>query len=272
MKPRILIGEMAKLHNISAQTLRYYDKIDLFKPGYIDEENNYRYYGIEQFAHLDSILFLKKLGVPLKDVRKYFNQRNLTSMIQTLEQNKIMILKEIELLKKQYDSIENKLSLIAEYSRGESFYKCRIKNIPLRKIAYLDFEGGGDEVGFEYGIKELSSLIKDDLSLFNGTIGCIIGIEELEKKRFNYFKSVAILFSDDNWSSLKDYPGGEFAVVAYKGKYEKGEEAYRRLLKWIRDNGYKISGEAVVLVIADSAFSNIEEEYINELQIPIKKP
>ncbi|WP_010294516.1 MerR family DNA-binding transcriptional regulator, partial [Clostridium senegalense] len=32
MKNKILIGEMAKLHNVSTQTLRYYDKIGLFKP------------------------------------------------------------------------------------------------------------------------------------------------------------------------------------------------------------------------------------------------
>lgn len=57
MNPSILIGEMAQIHGISAQTLRYYDRIDLFKPSYTNEESGYRYYGIEQFAHLESILF-----------------------------------------------------------------------------------------------------------------------------------------------------------------------------------------------------------------------
>jgi len=72
MDKKILIGEMAKIHNISTQTLRYYDSIGLLKPRHKDEENGYRYYDIEQFAQLDSILFLKKLGMPLKDIKKYF--------------------------------------------------------------------------------------------------------------------------------------------------------------------------------------------------------
>ncbi|MFD1066530.1 MerR family DNA-binding transcriptional regulator [Oceanobacillus locisalsi] len=38
------IGETAKLNNISIQSLRYYDKIDLFTPAFIDPESNYRYY------------------------------------------------------------------------------------------------------------------------------------------------------------------------------------------------------------------------------------
>jgi DNA-binding transcriptional MerR regulator len=272
MKPRILIGEMAKLHNISAQTLRYYDKIDLFKPGYIDEENNYRYYGIEQFAHLDSILFLKKLGVPLKEIQKYFGQRNLGSMVEILKKNKLMIEKEIELLSRQYKSIENKLKLIEEYSREEAFNQYRLKTLPSRKIVYLDFEGGGDEIGFEYGLKELTNLVKDDLSLFNGTIGCIIGQAELNKKKYNYYKAVAILFEEDEANrNLKDYQGGDFAAIVYKGKYENGEKPYKKLLEWIEGNNFKIAGDGVVLVISDSAFSNVEEEYINELQIPIKK-
>ncbi|UZM98234.1 MerR family DNA-binding transcriptional regulator [Lysinibacillus sp. MHQ-1] len=38
------IGEVAKLSNLSVQTLRYYDQIDLFKPAYTDTYTNYRYY------------------------------------------------------------------------------------------------------------------------------------------------------------------------------------------------------------------------------------
>ncbi|MBO1301252.1 MerR family DNA-binding transcriptional regulator, partial [Enterococcus sp. DIV1271a] len=36
------IGKMSKLSNISIRTLRYYDQINLFKPEYINKENNYR--------------------------------------------------------------------------------------------------------------------------------------------------------------------------------------------------------------------------------------
>ena len=44
MDIKFTVGELAKLHNLSKQTLIFYDKIGLFKPKIIDSNNNYRYY------------------------------------------------------------------------------------------------------------------------------------------------------------------------------------------------------------------------------------
>ena len=58
MKEKYTVSELAKLFGISAQTLRYYDKIGLFQPDDIDETNNYRYYSYEQFFRLSMIVQL----------------------------------------------------------------------------------------------------------------------------------------------------------------------------------------------------------------------
>ncbi|WP_276527243.1 MerR family transcriptional regulator [Brevibacillus reuszeri] len=54
-----LIGEISKLFQMDVRTLRYYDEIDLFKPTHVDERTGYRYYTIEQFEQLNTILYLK---------------------------------------------------------------------------------------------------------------------------------------------------------------------------------------------------------------------
>ena len=56
------IGEIAKLFNISTQALRLYDRIDLLKPAYINEETWYRYYSIGQFVNLECIKRCKAMG------------------------------------------------------------------------------------------------------------------------------------------------------------------------------------------------------------------
>ncbi|EME7220918.1 MerR family transcriptional regulator, partial [Enterococcus faecium] len=58
------IGKISKLCNISIRTLRYYDQINLFKPEYINKENNYRYYSIQQLFYLEIIKYLRKLNMP----------------------------------------------------------------------------------------------------------------------------------------------------------------------------------------------------------------
>jgi len=46
------IKEFSKLTNVPIKTLRYYDEIDLFKPEYVDKNNNYRLYSDEQIPKI----------------------------------------------------------------------------------------------------------------------------------------------------------------------------------------------------------------------------
>lgn len=64
------IGEVSKLANVSIKALRYYDKIDLFKPAYVDPDTSYRYYTDSQLVHLDLIKSLKYIGTPLEEMKK----------------------------------------------------------------------------------------------------------------------------------------------------------------------------------------------------------
>lgn len=57
------IGEVAEAKGFSIQALRYYDKIGLIKPQYVDPETNYRYYSSTQFYKLEIIKYLKSLNV-----------------------------------------------------------------------------------------------------------------------------------------------------------------------------------------------------------------
>ena len=50
------IGEASKLKNVSIKALRYYEKIGIFKPAYIDPQSGYRYYSPAQLFDLDVIL------------------------------------------------------------------------------------------------------------------------------------------------------------------------------------------------------------------------
>lgn len=64
------IGKISKLSNLSVRTLRYYDQINLFKPEYIDENNNYRYYSVRQLFYLEIIKYLRKLNIPINDIKE----------------------------------------------------------------------------------------------------------------------------------------------------------------------------------------------------------
>lgn len=93
------VGEMAKLANLSSQTLRYYDQIGLFKPAYTDQATNYRYYAESQLYLLDLIKSLRFVGTPLEKIKEvqYFS---IEDMIRYLDE--------------QEHTIEDQLARLAE--------------------------------------------------------------------------------------------------------------------------------------------------------------
>lgn len=64
------IGEFAEISDVGAKTLRYYDRIGLFKPVYVDPANNYRYYSPNQLPRITRILTLKDLGLSLEQIAR----------------------------------------------------------------------------------------------------------------------------------------------------------------------------------------------------------
>lgn len=85
------IGEVAKLFQVSVQTLRHYEKLGLLYPEYIDPQTNYRYYTIQQFETLTKIRYLRALDVPLTTIISYFKNRDINDMESLLKKQKELI-------------------------------------------------------------------------------------------------------------------------------------------------------------------------------------
>lgn len=82
------IGEFSKIAQVSGRLLRYYDKIGLLKPSYIDQATGYRYYVAEQLPRLNRILALKELGLSLEQIGRLLNDNITPDEIQGMLQLK----------------------------------------------------------------------------------------------------------------------------------------------------------------------------------------
>ena len=65
----IKIGRFSKLSLVSVRMLRHFDKLDLLKPTYVDEESGYRYYDESQLIKVSNIILLQKMGFSLSDIK-----------------------------------------------------------------------------------------------------------------------------------------------------------------------------------------------------------
>lgn len=64
------IGELAAMAGVSPKALRVYEKKNVIKPVYVDEETGYRYYSPDQFREIESLLALQDMGFTLNEISK----------------------------------------------------------------------------------------------------------------------------------------------------------------------------------------------------------
>ncbi|EEM42446.1 Multidrug-efflux transporter 2 regulator [Bacillus thuringiensis serovar sotto str. T04001] len=154
LNKRFTIGEMAKMHNIAESTLRYYDEKGIFHPSIVDPQTNYRYYTIDQFSLLDTIKFLRQLNIPLKEIKKYIDERNPAYALNLLEKQKEMMLKKQREIEYALAKMEHRIHLIKEATKAKA-EQMVIKEIPPRKITAIAVAPNTTDDMFEYYIHSL---------------------------------------------------------------------------------------------------------------------
>ncbi len=75
MKKYLTIGEVSRIMGVGIKSLRYYDRLNILKPAYVDPENGYRYYTREQLPTVDLIILFIDLGIPLREFDRYTDGR-----------------------------------------------------------------------------------------------------------------------------------------------------------------------------------------------------
>jgi DNA-binding transcriptional MerR regulator len=64
------IGRFARLTGLTVKALRHYDEVGLLRPAAVDAETGYRSYGAKQVRQAETIRLLRRLELPLDDVRE----------------------------------------------------------------------------------------------------------------------------------------------------------------------------------------------------------
>lgn len=65
----LTVGQLARIFNVSAKTIRHYDAVGLFTPLKVGEDNQYRFYLPEQLPELRRILFFRSMGLGIEVIR-----------------------------------------------------------------------------------------------------------------------------------------------------------------------------------------------------------
>lgn len=270
MKDKFLIGELAKLFHISTDTLRHYDRIDLLKPNY-DERNDYRYYSIRSLFKLSRILFLKSLDISLEEIKKYKQNKNTSSLLYLLKKKEQEVDAKIHRLTNLKKKIQIKLELLE--SIKEKLDQVIIKRIPERMGVFLDMNDVEKDSEIKNAFMESGKYLKISSWLIEGQVYTSLSMENMKKgvySKFRYFIEILDV-QPESVGQLKVIPENDYACISFLGPYRDMEKHYMLLIKWIEENDYEIIGDSIEKNIVDYDFSDLENEYVSEIQIPIAK-
>ncbi|MGW7523833.1 MerR family transcriptional regulator [Streptomyces sp. NPDC054783] len=65
----LTIGAFARASRLSPKALRLYDQLELLRPARVDPDTGYRYYAVEQMRQARLVAWLRRLGMPLAEIR-----------------------------------------------------------------------------------------------------------------------------------------------------------------------------------------------------------
>ena len=68
------IGDFAKITRASVKSLRYYEKLGVLQPAYVDPDTRYRYYLPQQIYRVNLIRMCVEEGMPIEDFKQEFDK------------------------------------------------------------------------------------------------------------------------------------------------------------------------------------------------------
>lgn len=264
-------GEFAKLAKISKQTLIYYDKAGIFSPIYKDE-NDFRYYSLSQFEALDTLISLKEIGVPLKEIKEYLSHKDIESLGELLKKKNELVKEQINKLKHISRKIENKSLRLEKAAEQQLMIEPYFKTCDSSYI----FTSNVHSDDYKEIMSKIIQFINDcreEEELDNGnSIAGIIDKEDILSGKFNKIKAVYIMA--DSKTAAEHYsikPEGIYGCINHRGGYDTTDISYKKLIDFIENSGYKIIGDGYENELIGYLSAESQEEYLIELSIQVEK-
>ena len=261
------IGDFSSMSKTTIKTLRYYEKEGLLKPVSVDLNTGYRYYETSQLVEISKIISLRQIGLSIKDIKSILDGSDIKNILnkrkKELEENLIKF--NIELSKVNYLLEGNNM-------KNEIF----IKEIPSYIIYYCD----GIISDFSK-IPEFVLSSGTECANANPNLKCItpdycyISYLDGEYKESNikirYAQAVEKIGTETDKIKFMELEAITAVCIYHKGSYENLRDSYNTILKYIEDNNYEIIDNVRECYIDGCWNKENENDYLTEIQFPVKK-
>lgn len=259
----------ADYFGISKDTLLYYDRTGLFSPDHI-ADNGYRVYTSAQIEHFWALLVLRDSGVPIKELKEYFDHPNPELLGSIVEERIDAVDEETRRLHQTRLQLEQMQAVIQEIDKAN-----KVGNQILFEevsIEPMSFGARNEEIGptsSEAWNRLYDEFVaKTDLDK-TARVGSIINKADLLRGNFSHVECVLAITPK---RSKKKSRKPELAAVRYwRGPYESVPACYPEIISRIESEGLVVAGNAREEYLSTRITAKSESEYLTKITVPVKK-
>jgi len=255
----LTINEFSKLVGISTDSLRHYDRIELFTP--VERggryENKYRYYSPTQIPEANLIRILTGTGTPLETIRELIQDRTLDKMIKLFSQNRNRLTAEIRFKQEVLSVINARSEMLLEAVR-KTETDISIEEMPEERIILGDTTDPSSQTDYldEY-IRFCNAPHVPTLNL-SYPVG---GYFENMAAYSNEPSRPARLFSlDPKGNERKE--AGLFLIGYSRGNYGQANDLPERMSAFAKNNDLIFDGSVYSVLIIDEISETNPENYL----------
>lgn len=262
MKKLFSIGEVSKIKEITIKALRYYHKMGILIPKYIDESSGYRYYSIDQFVYIDIIKGCRSLGTSIKELQEIFQQCDTDKLLEFLEVKKYEAEENINKMNKVIENIDILRDTIRSSKEILNENEISIKFFETRYIVVLPCMEAGSLKELLY-YSDLDKLILEKNIKISVQRGVIYNVNNNRSLQSRYvFNGVEEYKDIKNDKNIKILPAGRYLTIVYNTENKK--ECIKKVFDYIEENNISIDS-----IIEFDLFNDIfdTKTYSSQIQI-----
>ncbi|MCK8061620.1 MULTISPECIES: MerR family transcriptional regulator [unclassified Fusibacter] len=271
MQNLFTIGEIAAIFDETTETFRHYDRVNLLKP-HIVKDNGYRYYSLDQFEMISTILYLRSLGTSIIKIKNLLNSRSKTEIVKELKLQKLQLRSQIDHL----NYLENQTSVLV--NRFESFINNDISLVVEPEFFILEQKFASNQLALN--ADQITSF-KDNIDsewLKSSNIISIIDKDMFLKNIYHTYSGYGLIsessspISNDFYQTVPSqlYVTAYIRIVSFD--HSEIDNLYLKMLEYITNNQLTILGSIFERNLLDLYNDkNTGDIHYIKIYIPVKK-
>jgi len=272
------IGIFSRITGLSHRALRLYADRGLLPPAYVDPETGYRYYDVHSIRAAEMIRLLRRLDVPLGEMRQFIDAAAADRVEETIGQQRAR-------LEQEQARLDAALRLLGRIDELDGMFRAApaVELVDLQPERCLLWSGTMPRAEFHESYIDLACALEARAEARGLTPAgrevvvlqdpTPIGLAGGDETVLSYQLCLPVggaVSGVAGGGDLVELAGGRFARSVFTGLYEDGYRfAYARQLEWLADSGLVLRGLLRMRFMRDERDTADPADFATELIWPV---